>query len=253
MNRARNIILIGSGNVATHLGLKLSNFYNISQVYSRQIKNANKLARLLEAEAINDIEEIKKADLAIIAIKDSVVIDTLKKIKDIPIIHTSGSLSINIFKDEFSSYGVLYPLQTFNQYVEVDLSSTPICIEANTKKMENMIIEIGSKISNNIIHMNSGQRKKLHIAAVFSCNFSNHMFAISEEILEKSNIDFSIMLPLIKQTISKLSDNKAKAVQTGPARRKDKKIIHDHIKNIDDQDVKIIYEIISNHIINTYE
>ena len=79
------------------------------------------------------------------------------------------------------------------------------------------------------------------------------MFTIAEDILEDSNIDFSIMLPLIKQTINKLSNNKARTVQTGPAKRKDQQIIHDHIKNIKDPEIKELYEIISNHISNTYE
>ena len=132
MKRVRNIILIGSGNVATHLGLKLSKFYNIRQVYSRQIKNANKLAKLLKAEAISNLEEIKDVDLIIISIQDSAIKEKIKEIKDIPIIHTSGALSMNIFKDQFSYYGVLYPLQTFNQNIKVDLSKTPICIESTS-------------------------------------------------------------------------------------------------------------------------
>ena len=248
MNRVRDIILIGSGNVATHLGFKLSKFYNIRQVYSRQIKNANKLAKLLKAEAINNLTEIKDGDLIIISIQDSAIKEKIKKIKDIPIIHTSGALSMNIFKDKFSDYGVLYPLQTFNKNVEVDLSKTPICIESNTQKMQDMLQEIAYKISENVLEITSEQRKKIHIAAVFSCNFSNHMFTIAEEILEKENINFSIMLPLIKQTINKLKYNKAKSVQTGPAKRKDIAIIEDHLQNIHDKEIKAIYKKISQHI-----
>ena len=41
----KNIVLIGSGNLATQLGLSLlDNGYNIIQVWSQQIKNAINLA-----------------------------------------------------------------------------------------------------------------------------------------------------------------------------------------------------------------
>ena len=96
--------------------------------------------------------------------------------------------------------------------------------------------------------MSSEQRKQLHIAAVFACNFSNHMFAIADKILTQSNIDFKLLLPIINQTVKKLNKNKASEVQTGPAKRKDKKIIESHIKKLSDKETKEIYKLISDSI-----
>ena len=96
--------------------------------------------------------------------------------------------------------------------------------------------------------MSSEQRKQLHIAAVFACNFSNHMFAIADKILTQSNIDFKLLLPIINQTVKKLNKNKASEVQTGPAKRKDKKIIESHIKKLSDKETKKIYKLISDSI-----
>ena len=101
--------------------------------------------------------------------------------------------------------------------------------------------------------MDSEQRKQLHIAAVFACNFSNQMFSIADDLLAEKDIDFKILLPLIKQTIAKLNTNKPKAVQTGPAKRKDIKIIQKHINLIQQEDIKELYQKISNNIIKTHE
>ena len=101
--------------------------------------------------------------------------------------------------------------------------------------------------------MDSEQRKQLHIAAVFACNFSNQMFAIADDLLAEKNIDFEILLPLIKQTIAKLDKNKPKTVQTGPAMRNDKTIIQEHINLIQKKEIKELYQKISANIIKTYE
>jgi len=97
--------------------------------------------------------------------------------------------------------------------------------------------------------MDSEQRKQLHIAAVFACNFSNHMYSIADTILSKSDIEFKLLVPLINQTVSKLTDKKPGDVQTGPAKRNNKEVIDSHLNNITDQTAKEIYRLISNSII----
>ena len=250
----KSITLIGSGNVATHLGLALKkNNYQITQVYSRTLVNAEKLAGMLNAEAINNLSELKIVDLIIISIKDNAIIKVIKKINNSPIVHTSGSVDLTIFGDKFKHCGVLYPLQTFNKNINLDFSNIPICIEANNKAFEQEIKRLANCISNRVICITSKQRKQLHIAAVFSTNFSNHMFSIAEDLLNKSGVEFSILLPLIQQTIKKLEKNKAKNVQTGPARRKDTAIIQDHLTNIQDKKIREIYQKISENIIKEHE
>ena len=250
----RSISFIGSGNVATHLGLALKNKnYQIKQVFSRTLENAKILAQSLDAEATNDLLSLRTVDLIIISIKDNEISEIIKKINNSPIVHTSGSVDITVFENNFKQCGVFYPLQTFNKDINLDFSNIPICIETNNKEFEIKLRDLANCISNKVIYMNSEQRKQLHIAAVFSANFSNHMFLIAENILNKAGIRFSILLPLIQQTIKKLEKNKAKDIQTGPARRKDTSIIKDHLSNIKDKDIKEIYHKISASIIKEHE
>ena len=246
----KNIILIGSGNVATHLGISLKKrCYNIVQVYSNQVNNAKILANKLDCNFTDSIDRLLDADLYILAVKDDVTHQLLNKIPDIRIVHTSGSLGMGVFENNFTHYGVLYPLQTFNKNINIDFTNIPLCIEANNTKFEKNLIKIGNQLSEKVVVMNSEQRKQLHIAAVFACNFSNHMFSIADTILSKSDIEFKLLLPLIKQTVSNLTDKKPTDVQTGPAKRNDKEVIDSHLNKITDQTVKEIYRLISNSII----
>ena len=250
----KNIILLGSGNVATHLGIALKNSnYTIVQVYSKSIKNAKILANKLDAHFTNDLSKLKSADLIIVSINDDAILSVISQIKNTAIVHTSGSIGLNVFKEQFSNYGVFYPLQTFSKEVDINISEIPFCIEGNSIEFENQLIEIAKALSNNVVKMNSQKRKQLHIAAVFACNFSNHMYSIADDLLKEKNLDFEILLPLIKQTINKLDTNKPKTVQTGPAKRNDNNIIKEHINLISKQEIKELYKKISNNIIKTHE
>ena len=250
----KNIVLIGSGNVATHLGLSLVNKgYNIKQVWSRQLKNANILAKKLNSNSTNSLNNLKNADLYIVAIKDDALESVIQQLNVINIAHTSGSIGLEVFKHKFNNYGIFYPLQTFNKSLNLNFSKTPILIEANNESFRKMLLNIGNSLSNKVLIMNSEQRKQLHIAAVFSCNFTNHMFTIAHSILTKSDIDFKLLLPLINQTVKKLKKNKPSEVQTGPAERKDKRIIQSHINNLSDKKTKEIYKLISSAIMKNNE
>jgi predicted short-subunit dehydrogenase-like oxidoreductase (DUF2520 family) len=250
----KNIILVGSGNVATYLGIALQDCnYNIVQVYSRSIENAKKLAQKLNTDFTNNLTQLKSTDLIIVSVNDDAISTVLSKLKNTAIVHTSGSVRMDVFKPNFSDFGVFYPLQTFNKDIGLTISEIPFCIEGNSKAFEKQLVEIAKNLSSNVITMNSEQRKQLHIAAVFACNFSNHMYSIADDLLAEKDIDFKILLPLINQTIAKLNTNKPKAVQTGPAKRKDIKIIQEHINLIQQEDIKELYQKISSNIIKTHE
>jgi len=250
----KNIILLGSGNVATHLGIALKNSnYTIVQVYSRIIENAKVLANKLDAHFTNDLSKLKTADLIIVSINDDAISSVISKIKNNAIVHTSGSIGMNIFNKQFSNYGVFYPLQTFNKEVDINISEIPFCIEGNSLEFEKQLIDIAKVLSNNVVKMNSHQRKQLHIAAVFACNFSNHMYSIADDLLTKKNIDFKILLPLIRKTLANLEINKPKEVQTGPAKRKDTAIIQEHIATIKEKKIKELYQKITANIIKYHE
>ena len=250
----KNIILIGSGNVATHIAIALKNSnYNITQVYSKSIKNAKLLAKKLDAQFTNDLTKLKNADLTIVSVNDDAISSVLSQIKDTAVVHTSGSIGLNVFNENFSNHGVFYPLQTFNKEVSLNISEITFCIEGNSLKFENQLIKIAKSLSNNVVKMNSYQRKQLHIAAVFACNFSNHMYSIANYLLAKNDIDFKILLPLIKKTVSNLEKKKPKEVQTGPAKRKDEDIIQEHLAIIKQKEIRELYQKISANIIKFHE
>jgi len=250
----KNIILLGSGNVATHLGIALKNSnYTIVQVYSKSIENAKILAKKLDAQFTNNLSKLKSSDLIIVCINDDAILSVLSQIKNTAIVHTSGSIGLDVFKQKFTNYGVFYPLQTFNKEIDINISEIPFCIEGNSLEFEKQLIKIAKALSNNVVKMNSQQRKQLHIAAVFACNFSNHMYSIADDLLAKKNIDFKILLPLIRKTNTNLENYRPKEVQTGPAKRKDRAIIQEHIAIIKENEIKELYHRISDNIIKYHE
>ena len=250
----KNIILIGSGNLATQLGLSLlDNGYNIIQVWSQQIKNAINLADKLNCNATDSLKNLAKADLYILAVKDDKIKSIVNSISVDCIVHTSGGSDIDIFDDKFKNFGVFYPLQTFNKEIDIDFENIPICIEANNKEFELKLNNLAKSLSKRITVLNSKQRKKLHVAAVFACNFSNHMYTNAYNLLKEDNIDFKLLIPLINQTILKLNDNKPEDVQTGPAKRKDVKLIEHQSEIITNKKIKELYQFITNSIIELNE
>lgn len=254
MKDIKNITFIGAGNVATHLAKALFNEdFEIEQVYSNNINNALALADEVNSIAIDNIINLNSnSDLYIVAIKDDAIESVLQQItdKNIFIVHTSGSIPISAFEQTgFTNYGIFYPLQTFSKSKTINLLEVPFCIEANNQ--ECLLIELANMLSNSVHLVNSEQRKKLHLAAVFACNFTNHMYTIAEDLCIKNNVNFNILKPLIQETADKITLNHAKDVQTGPAIRNDVKIIQHHIEQLEDlKNYQEIYRLITQNIQN---
>ncbi len=253
-NQLKNgIVILGAGNVATHLSVALKDAgFQIKCVYSKTIEAAKKLALKLDAHYTNEIEHIpSEADLYIIAVKDQIieVITEHLKLKYGVVIHTAGSIPIDVFKDRFDNYGVFYPLQTFSKDRETDFSKIPICIEANTSVLEEILLKLGKKISENVSIVSSDKRKKLHLAAVFACNFTNHMYAIANELLHEVDIPFDSLKPLIDETAQKAISCDPEKAQTGPAVRNDQNIIQNHLDMLKEYpEFEKIYRIVSDSI-----
>ncbi len=251
----KRIVFIGAGNLATRLALELKrNNFNIIQVYSRTIESAKLLSEKISTSFTNNLNDIIiDADLYFIAVSDNAIKDILQKINfnNKLIVHTSGSIAIEILKKYSDNYGVFYPLQTFSKTRDINFNFVPVCIEANNTENISILNELAKQISEKVYEINSEQRKYLHLAAVFSCNFVNHLYSLSDNILDKKNIPFEILKPLIIETANKIIDNKPHDVQTGPAIRKDKNVIDEHLKLLSDfPEIKEIYKILSNNIIN---
>jgi len=229
----KKIVIIGAGNVASHLGLALKKSgYNISQVYSRHIANAECLSSLVDAVAIDDLSKITvDADIYIISVSDGVVeavANSMPMVEGI-VVHTAGSIEMSVL-DRFSLHGVLYPFQTFTKQKELDFYQVPLLVKGNVSFSNNTLLELAESISCNVQQASDSKRKALHISAVFACNFVNHLYALSDELLEKEGLNFSLLAPLIKETTQKALSMKPLYAQTGPAIRGDQAVINSHLK-----------------------
>ena len=225
------IVLIGSGNLATNLGVALKNAgHQIVQVYSRTMEHAHELAIRLGAVPTHQIEQVSdNADVYILSLKDSVlqnILPTLCKGKSDKIfLHTAGSLPMDIFAGFAVHYGVFYPMQTFSKERLVDFKAIPCFIEACDAPTRDLLQALSRSITTKVYPLSSADRQYLHLAAVFSCNFVNHCYEISSELLAQHHISFSVMLPLIDETARKVHSLLPSDAQTGPAVRYDENVI----------------------------
>lgn len=248
-----NIVLIGAGRVASQLGKVLNqNNKTISQVYSRTPASAARLAATLNSGFVVDLRNLDPgADLYIISVADDAIEEITQQLNFAGkiVVHTSGSVSMEVLRKVSDRCGVFYPLNTFSASGGPDLSTTPICIEANDKETEDVLVALGREFSTDVRLITSDQRAMIHLAAVFACNFTNFMMVNADEILKIAGLKFEILLPLITETISKLRKMNPKDAQTGPSLRNDLKVIEKHLHMLDDDPgKKQIYELVSKQI-----
>lgn len=252
------IVFIGSGNVATHLAVAFKEMgVVVKQVFSKNISNAETLAKKVDAEAISDISKLyREADFYFYALKDNSLRSILMQI-DMPAgiqVHTGGTMSIKEFDGFSTKFGVFYPLQTFSLERSIELINTPILIEGCSTDVQKKLLALAGIISDKVILMNSESRMKVHLAAVFACNFTNYLYDIASQILINSGISFDLILPLIEETAEKLKTMSPYEAQTGPAVRMDEMIISKHLDLLNkNSDHKEIYKLLTKNIIKRHK
>ncbi|MCU4176784.1 Rossmann-like and DUF2520 domain-containing protein [Carboxylicivirga sp. N1Y90] len=228
-----NIVLIGSGNVATQLGLALvKRGHRISQVFSRTHTNAEVLANKLSSKAISCKSELNlQAELYIVSVKDDALVEFIADLPELKgiVCHTAGSVDVQVL-NRFDQYGVFYPFQTFTKEKQVDFKQVPILLEADNDKVYKCLLKLAESLSDKVSKASSQQRGQLHVAAVFACNFVNHMYRLSEDLLDDSGLSFELLNPLIKETADKVMSLSPRLTQTGPASRNDQLIIQKHMR-----------------------
>lgn len=234
------IVLIGAGNLATHLGKALhAAGHDMVQVFSRTMQSAETLASLLDAEPLTNMAQVRDdADVYIFLVKDSALEQLISQLcggEKKVFLHTAGSMPMSVFRGKALHYGVLYPMQTFSKQREVDFSIIPCFIEANDEFALKQIEGLAGQISHRVYQLSSEDRKYLHLSAVFACNFANHCYAASQELLQQHGIPFDVMLPLIDETAAKVHGMTPKEAQTGPAVRYDENVIGKQIQLLENQ------------------
>lgn len=255
------IVLIGSGNVATHLGKALMlHGHEIAQVYSRSLGHAQDLCGLLadgKPEAIDRLEDLNTgADLYFICVSDRAIAPVLAALpthlRGI-VVHTSGSTPMEVFGAYAGAHGVFYPVQTFSKAKEVDFKEIPLALEASDPATFAVLEGLATQLSNRYFPCDSTQRQAIHVAAIFACNFSNYLFSLGEQVLLKNGLDFDLIRPLIQETADKIQQHSPSTVQTGPASRGDMAIVERHLEFLSrdstaDPRIKTLYALMSSLI-----
>ena len=248
------ITIIGSGNVATHLAAAFKNAgHRLVQVYSPNMQNAALLAYHVGAEAMDNLKDIDaETDIFIVAVKDDAIASIIPQLCpfDKLVVHTSGAVDLQTLRAHTASAGVFYPLQTFSKTKELNFWDVPMCIEGADEAITKQLEELARTISNNVYRVNSAQRKILHLSAVFACNFTNHLYAVSEGLLKEHDMAFDMLRPLILETADKIKAHSPATVQTGPAVRKDEQTMQVHLAMLEGKtDLQQIYLSLSQDII----
>lgn len=248
-----DLAILGSGNVAYSLTPAFHKAgHKIVGVWSRNEANASRLALQVEAEPCKKIADIPNAEVYIICVTDdsiASVAEILGKLSPSAIIlHTAGSLPMDILKNTGCNYGVMYPMQTFSREKRIDMIDVPIFFEGNNSDTLEKIRNLAASISKRVKYMDSEKRARLHLAAVFACNFTNHCFTLANQELKKCGENFSTILPLVEETIAKVRCMTPQAAQTGPAVRGDEKVLKKQEMLIDDELTRAIFQTMSKSI-----
>jgi predicted short-subunit dehydrogenase-like oxidoreductase (DUF2520 family) len=252
--RTQEIVIIGAGKLASHLGLAfVKQGIIVRQVYNRTRAPGLKLAKRIGSTFTADIREINpEASVYIMAVSDSGLeqLAGRLKLRNKLVIHTSGAIGMDILQQVSKNIGVFYPVQTFSQKTSVDFRKIPVCLEANSVVAERQLTGLAEKITGKIYYLDSDKRRLLHLGAVFSANFTNFMFTVAEELMVESGIDFDLLKPLIGQTARNTDHGNLFKYQTGPAFREDSKVIAIHRGLLASHpDYLEIYNLISENII----
>lgn len=231
------IVLIGRGRLATNLEhALLSAGHEVASINSRT----------LEALPL-------EADVYIVAVKDAALADVIRaatKGRESQLfVHTAGSMPMDMFKGLTVHYGVFYPMQTFSKERLVDFNDISVFLETNDAVSMERLKMLSTTLTTHIYELDSEGRKHLHLAAVFACNFVNHCYALSAEVLAAKGLPFSVMLPLVDETAQKVHVLSPREAQTGPAVRGDQNVMQMQANMlVGNPAVKQIYEALSNDI-----
>ena len=245
------IVVLGTGNVASHF---IKAFSQCSQAKVIQIYNHSpeSLKVFSDYDTTTYLDQLKTADLYLICVKDDHIKDLALKIPSVDAIvaHTSGSLPL---LNTWSRDAVFYPLQTFSKDKKISFQDLPICIETKVETDFKILEQLAENLGAKAFNVNTQQRQDLHLAAVFVCNFVNHLYHIGHEICAQKDLPFEILRPLIKETADKINFKNPREAQTGPAKRQDQTTINRHIHQLENPNYQEIYRYLTTSIQKSYE
>jgi predicted short-subunit dehydrogenase-like oxidoreductase (DUF2520 family) len=248
---AEGIIFIGAGNAAWQLASAFSKAgYNIDEVIAKTEESAKALASKFGAYFGTLLSSsAAKSDWIFICTPDDVIpqIVDLLKTSCATVIHISGATPLSVFPKGFGDCGVLYPVQTFSKRRKINMQEVPLVLEASDVHTEKRLQHLAESISGKVFFANSEERRMLHLAAVFTNNFTNHFYTIARGLLTETRLPVAILNPLIGETALKAITEGSENVQTGPAKRGDQNTMNTQLQWLKEHhpELEEIYEQIS--------
>jgi predicted short-subunit dehydrogenase-like oxidoreductase (DUF2520 family) len=248
-----DIVILGTGNVAVHLckAMQSSDKISVIQVFGRTKSSLMNIPK--EIDTTVNLSDIKEAQIYIIAITDDAIKNFSKQlpVRNTLVVHTSGSVPMDDL-ESINRKGVFYPLQTFSKDRELDFRTIPVCLEAEYDEDLELLKEVAYSISDHVELIDSENRARLHLAAVFVNNFVNHMYRVAYDILAEESLSFDLLKPLIIETANKIELMSPSEAQTGPAKRHDIKTMENHLHLLKNLSDKEIYRMLSTIISKSY-
>ncbi len=247
--------MVGAGNLATHLARAFyRKGFRILQVYSRTSESATRLAQEVEADPVTDLAQLaSRARLYVASLTDEVLPGLIPQLtygrEEALWVHTAGSLPMELWAGHARRYGVFYPMQTFSKQREVDFAGIPVFVEGCDAEITDFLRAVAAAITTKVYEATSEQRRYLHLGAVLACNFTNHLYALSSELLSSHGLPFDALWPLIDETAWKVHELSPDQAQTGPAARGDRHVMDEHLRLLADNPyMSEVYRLLSRGI-----
>jgi len=253
-----SISFAGAGRVASALCRELFHIgIRIDLVVSETETGGRPLADSCNAEWSSRLHFPDSSKVIIVAVPDHKLKDVLNRIQcssDTLVAHTAGSFGLDVFPPHISRRGVFYPLQTFSKNRTVNFNGLPFLLESSDEEYTEILRKLAESVTGRVYVTEHEKRRMIHLAAVFVCNFTNHMLTEGKLISEKADVPFDIFHPLIQETISKAMESGPENSQTGPAVRNDRNTIEKHMELLSfSSELQKIYSNITESIINYYD
>jgi predicted short-subunit dehydrogenase-like oxidoreductase (DUF2520 family) len=228
---SRTVLLIGTGRVAFHLGHALKRGKaKLAGVVGRDVVKVKALAKALRCDGFQLGDALPACDLMLIAVSDDAINAAVRRLPKTTAVvaHTSGALGMQVLGRQART-GVLWPIQSLSPGDPMDLSSTPIVIDASDREARAIMLDVAGRISSNVIELPHKQREGLHLAAAIASNLPVFLLGEAGRLLKEQNLDPALLLPLWKSTAERALAVGPEEALTGPARRGDRKTIEKHL------------------------
>ena len=230
-----NIVIIGQGNVATNLDYAFRKKGIACQMVSSR----------------EGLDHLPAANVYIYAVRDEALPNVVAQVVGVGKslhLHTSGTMPITVFGEDKPHAGIFYPFQTFSKArVIEDFSTVPVFFEARGIDDISAVYSLALTITSRVYEASQHDRERLHVAGVFTNNFTNLMYTMAAELLKNTHIPFSSLLPLIDETAAKIHTLSPREAQTGPARRGDENVMNHHLSLLTEEQ-QAIYRLLSDAI-----